>query len=271
MRPDVALAFDRMAAAARGDGISLIVNSGYRSDAEQAELYARHPDPKWVAPPGKSLHRLGTELDLGPPSAYALARAQRGPLPLRSEVQLGAVALRLHPQSALNPRHAPWCRAARRRPQRHSVVRPCSIRAPDRASRRPLERLRCAARRPAVCGVELQPIRHQRAGGTRHRPVHARHRAPLRSQRPVRSRRRDQRSSPPDARPAAPLSARSRWRLPRYNAGAGAVGRCGCVPPYRETQAYVARILGLMGGAGASLGGAGSDGDSGALEVHLVS
>jgi LAS superfamily LD-carboxypeptidase LdcB len=29
-----------------------------------------HPDPKWVAPPGKSLHRLGTELDLGPPSAY---------------------------------------------------------------------------------------------------------------------------------------------------------------------------------------------------------
>jgi len=29
-----------------------------------------HPDPRWVAPPGKSLHRLGTELDLGPASAY---------------------------------------------------------------------------------------------------------------------------------------------------------------------------------------------------------
>jgi hypothetical protein len=70
MRPDVALAFDRMAAAARGDGVGLVVNSGYRSDSEQAELYARHPDPKWVAPPGKSLHRLGTELDLGPPSVY---------------------------------------------------------------------------------------------------------------------------------------------------------------------------------------------------------
>ena len=75
MRPDVARAFDRMEAAARGDGVRLIVTSGYRSDAEQAELYARHPDPKWVAPPGKSLHRLGTELDLGPPSAYGwLAR-----------------------------------------------------------------------------------------------------------------------------------------------------------------------------------------------------
>jgi D-alanyl-D-alanine carboxypeptidase/Putative Flp pilus-assembly TadE/G-like len=78
MRPDVAQAFDRMAAVARTDGIALIVTSGYRSDAEQAELYRRHPDPRWVAPPGRSLHRLGTELDLGPPSAYRwLARNAR--------------------------------------------------------------------------------------------------------------------------------------------------------------------------------------------------
>jgi LAS superfamily LD-carboxypeptidase LdcB len=55
--------------------VRLIVTSGYRSDAEQAKLFAAHPDPKWVAPPGKSLHRWGTELDLGPPSAYGwLAR-----------------------------------------------------------------------------------------------------------------------------------------------------------------------------------------------------
>lgn len=59
-----------MAAAALRDGHSLTVNSGFRSDAEQARLYAQHPDPKWVAPPGTSLHRYGTELDLGPPSAY---------------------------------------------------------------------------------------------------------------------------------------------------------------------------------------------------------
>ena len=43
---------------------------GFRSDAEQAILFARHPDPKWVARPGTSLHRNGTELDLGPPAAY---------------------------------------------------------------------------------------------------------------------------------------------------------------------------------------------------------
>jgi soluble lytic murein transglycosylase-like protein len=38
--------------------------------------------------------------------------------------------------------------------------------------------------------------------------------------------------------------------LAAYNAGPGAVEACGCVPDIPETQAYVARILGLMGGAG---------------------
>ncbi len=51
--------------------------------------------------------------------------------------------------------------------------------------------------------------------------------------------------------------------LAAYNAGAGAVERCGCVPPYPETRAYVARILGLMGGAGETALG-------GQLEVRLV-
>ncbi len=70
MRPDVAAAFDRMAVAARGAGLLLVVDSGFRSDAEQAALFAAHPDPKWVAPPGHSLHRCATELDLGPATAY---------------------------------------------------------------------------------------------------------------------------------------------------------------------------------------------------------
>jgi D-alanyl-D-alanine carboxypeptidase len=79
MRPDVALAFDRMAAAARADGVQLLITSAFRSDAEQAVLFARHPDPKWVAPPGTSLHRYATELDLGPASAYGwlAANAER--------------------------------------------------------------------------------------------------------------------------------------------------------------------------------------------------
>jgi LAS superfamily LD-carboxypeptidase LdcB len=71
MRPDVAVAFDRMAAAARREaGLALSVTSGFRSAAEQARLFAANPNPKWVAPPGTSLHRYGTELDLGSPAAY---------------------------------------------------------------------------------------------------------------------------------------------------------------------------------------------------------
>jgi hypothetical protein len=71
MRPDVALAFDRLEAAARAGGLALAINSAYRTDAEQAVLWARNPDPRMVARPGTSLHRYGTELDLGPPAAYA--------------------------------------------------------------------------------------------------------------------------------------------------------------------------------------------------------
>jgi hypothetical protein len=44
MRPDVAAAFDRMAAAARSEaGLTLLVTSGYRSDTEQAKLFAAQP------------------------------------------------------------------------------------------------------------------------------------------------------------------------------------------------------------------------------------
>jgi soluble lytic murein transglycosylase-like protein len=51
--------------------------------------------------------------------------------------------------------------------------------------------------------------------------------------------------------------------LAAYNAGPAPIERCGCVPAYHETQAYVARILGLMGGAASLPPGA-------ALEVRLV-
>jgi hypothetical protein len=78
MRPDVAAAFDRMAVAASGAGIALVVNSAFRSDAEQAALFAAHPDPKWVAPPGQSLHRCATELDLGPETAYGWLASNAG-------------------------------------------------------------------------------------------------------------------------------------------------------------------------------------------------
>lgn len=39
--------------------------------------------------------------------------------------------------------------------------------------------------------------------------------------------------------------------LAAYNAGPAAVAACDCIPPYPETQAYVSRILALLGGVAA--------------------
>ncbi len=50
--------------------------------------------------------------------------------------------------------------------------------------------------------------------------------------------------------------------LAAYNAGPAPVAACDCIPPYPETQAYVARILGLLGGAGELI--------TPTLEVRLV-
>jgi len=53
-----------------------------------------------------------------------------------------------------------------------------------------------------------------------------------------------------------------RLALAAYNAGANAVRTCMCVPANGQTQAYVARVLGLIGAA--------TDVSGGSLPVRLV-
>ena len=66
-----------MEVAVRADGVRLIITSGYRSDAEQAELHERNPIRGGSAS-GQVATRHGAELDLGPAAVFAwLARNAR--------------------------------------------------------------------------------------------------------------------------------------------------------------------------------------------------
>jgi transglycosylase-like protein with SLT domain/D-alanyl-D-alanine carboxypeptidase-like protein/putative Flp pilus-assembly TadE/G-like protein len=256
MRPDVAGAFDRMSAAARADGFNLIITSGYRSDAEQAELYKRHPDPKWVAPPGKSLHRFGTELDLGPPAAYGwLARNAR-----RFHFIKRYAWEPWHYGYGLNPRSAPP------RPEGRSAV-PSFVPAAYRdsiaraASRWNVSAALLAAQLYAESGFNPFAVSPAGARGIAQFMPGTAHSYGLRD--PF----DPHRSIAAQAHLMRDLLRRFvsvSLALAAYNAGPAPVARCGCVRPYPETRAYVVRVLALMGAAGEVLPGAPG------MEVRLV-
>jgi len=81
LQPEFASEILAMIAASNG---KLWINSGYRSDARQAELYAAAVQKygaaeagNWVAPPGHSNHNRGLAVDLGGDLALAKALAPR--------------------------------------------------------------------------------------------------------------------------------------------------------------------------------------------------
>lgn len=257
MRPDVAEAFDRMAAAAAADGVALIITSAFRSDAEQARLWAANPNPKWVAPPGTSLHRLGTELDLGPPATYGWLA--------RNAERFGFIQ-----RYSWEPWHYGYTRNAGSRSVgfgpgdgEHAI--------PDFVPERFAGAISRAAQRwnvsAALISAQLyaesnfNPFAQSPAGAqgiAQFMPGTARSYGL---------------SNPFDPDSAIDAQAHLMHDLLRrfasvplalaaYNAGPAAVGACGCVPPYPETRAYVAKILGLLGGVGEASGAQ--------LEVKLV-
>ena len=88
-----------MAAAARRDGVALRDRQRVSLRRRAGRAVARHPDPERVAPPGQSLHRNGTELDLGPRGAYAWLAANAGRFHFLRRYfrdDLGTTAVRLH-------------------------------------------------------------------------------------------------------------------------------------------------------------------------------
>ena len=258
MRPDVAAAFDRMAAAASAAGLSLVVNSGFRSDAEQAALFAANPDPTWVAPPGQSLHRCATELDLGPETAYGwlAENATRfgfvrrysweawhygftaGPAPCSSAGNsIGkGVSGRGDGTLAATGGLPSFVPAQFRAPLLHAAAR-WNVSAALLAAQLMAEsNFDPNAGSPAGAqGIAQFMPATAAAYGLRnpYDPVEA-----IDAQAHLMSDLLRQFGDPSLA-------------LAAYNAGPAPVEACDCVPDYPETQAYVSRILALLDGAGA--------------------
>jgi transglycosylase-like protein with SLT domain/D-alanyl-D-alanine carboxypeptidase-like protein len=249
MRPDVARAFDRMAAAARREGIELVVTSGYRSDAEQAHLFAAHPDPKWVAPPGRSLHRLGTELDLGPPSAYGWLRAnaERFGFIQRYSWEPWHYGFVRNPGTTSVGFGRPGTPDGRRSALPSFVPPRLAPLILDASQRRNVSAALLAAQLYAESGFNPFAVSPAGARGlAQFMPGTARSyglRDPFDPRQSIDAQARLMRDLLRRFA-SVPLA------LAAYNAGPAAVARCGCIPPYAETQAYVSRILGLLGGAG---------------------
>lgn len=269
MRPDVAAAYDRMAAAARRAGIDPVVVSGFRSDAEQARLFAQHPDPQWVAPPGHSLHRCATELDLGPSSAYGWLDSHAPKFGFRRRYpweawHFGYIAGPPPCSEAGNAVMAAGSPGEQDGLARSSGL-PSFVPA---AYREPL--LRSASRwnvSPGLLAAQLMA-----ESGFNPRAVSPAGALGIAQFIPSTARSYGLRD-PFD--PVASIDAQAHLMsdllhqfhsvplaLAAYNAGSGAVAACNCVPPYPETRAYVARILALAGGAGVLL--------APPLEVRLV-
>lgn len=280
MRPDVALAFDRLEQAARADGVALMIVSGFRSDAEQAVLFARNPNPRMVARPGTSLHRNGTELDLGPRSAYGwlAGNAKRFGFIQRYSWEAWHYGFTLNPRSTPRRTAATLAGDAGGGGAADDSTSPGaadgSRSVPGFVPPRFAPLLARAAQRWSVSATLLAA---QIYAESNFNPFARSHAGAQGIAQFMPGTARDYGLDDPfDA--AAAINAQAHMMrdllrqfgsvplaLAAYNAGPARVSACGCIPPYPETRSYVAKILGLMGGAGEILTG----GDSG-LKVRLI-
>jgi hypothetical protein len=254
MCPAVAAAFDQMDRAIRAAGMDLVVNSGFRSDAEQAVLFARHPDPKWVAPPGRSRHRDATELDL----------AVNGPIHAWLARNAGAFGfVQRYSWENWHWGYVPGCGAGQpgSTPARAGgAAGALQDWVPTRYRALVVDSASAAGVAPSLLAAVLkaesdfQPGVVSSAGAqgiAQFMPATARGmgvRDPF-----------DPEQAIPGAARLLAAGIREFGSIPlalaSYNAGGGAVRRYGGIPPYAETRAYVARVMALAGQGGALAGG----------------
>jgi hypothetical protein len=258
MCPAVGAAFDLMDASANAEGVDLVVVSGFRSDAEQAVLFARHPDPKWVAPPGRSRHRDATELDLNMHNGGGGAHAWLS----RNGARFGFVQ-----RYSWEPWHwgyLPGCGAGAGGAPASPAAAPGAL--PGWVPARYRAAVASAAAANGVAPALLAALLRAESGFDP-RAVSPAGAQGIAQFMPATARGMGLRD-PFDPAQAIPAAARLLGghltsfgsvplALAAYNAGPGAVRRHGGVPPYRETQAYVAKVMALAGGAGALAGGGG--------------
>ena len=258
MRPDVAQAFDRMERAARADGVDLLITSAYRSDAEQAVLWRATPIRGGSRGPARRCTATAPSWTSArpPPTRWLAANGGRFHFVQRYSWEPWHWGYELNARSTVR-------RDRRGRPPRtgRAELRPGPLRPAADQGGAALERLGGAARRADLRREQLQPVRGQPAGAQGIAQFMPGTAAAMGLDNPF------------DAAEAIDAQARLMRDLLRrfasvplalaaYNAGPAPVAECGCVPPYPETRGYVARILGLLGGAG--------DASAGGLAVRLV-
>ena len=238
MRPDVALAFDRMA---RG-------RARRRRRAARSRQRVPHRRRAGAAvrratPTRSGSRRRASRCTASAPSSTSARpprtagwRRNADALPLRPALRVGALAFRLRAERRARRRWASRSGATARRGDA-AGLRAGAVRAGDRARGAALERVgaRCS-RRSSTRSRSFNPFARSRRARRASRSSCPARRARLRPGRPVRRRARDRRAGAPDARPAA-----------RVRLGAARAGRlqrrarrrsraCGCVPPIAETQ-----------------------------------
>ena len=220
-----------MERAARADGVALLITSAYRSDAEQAVLWRRHPDPRWVAPPGRVA---------APLRHRARPRAARG---VRAGSRAHAGAFHFLQRYAHEPWHFGYTLNARSTPRAAGAAATARGGARCRASC-PARFAPALARAAQRWNVSAALLAAQLYAESNFNPFAT---SPAGAQGIAQFMPETARAmgldDPFDAEQAIDAQARLMRDLLRrfaavplalaaYNAGPGPVAACGCVPPY---------------------------------------